>query len=71
VCAAILLLSLRFRALQTDIRIVIIIVGAGMALNALVTGCISTPLPRFQARVIWLVPALAAIVEFRRLTRQP
>jgi hypothetical protein len=69
VCGAIVVLSLRFRALQPDIRIVIVIVGAGLALNAFVTGCISTPLPRFQARMIWLVPALAAIVEFRRLTR--
>jgi hypothetical protein len=68
---AFLLLLLRFRTLDPALRTLVAIVFAGIVLNALVTGSISTPFPRFQARVIWLVPALAAIVELRRLLRRP
>jgi hypothetical protein len=67
---AFVLLLLRFRALDPGIRALVAIVFAGIVLNALVTGSVSTPFPRFQARVIWLVPALAAIVELRRLLRR-
>jgi hypothetical protein len=69
VVASVVLLALRFRTLEPDLRATILIVLAGMLLNALVTGAISTPDHRFQARVIWLLPALATLVEARRLAR--
>ena len=35
-------------------------VVAAMALNAVICGILSGPHPRYQARVIWLLPLLAA-----------
>ena len=69
VIGALILLLLRFRWLETGAKAGVAIVLAGVVLNALATGTVSTPDHRFQARVIWLLPALAAIVEFRRLAR--
>jgi hypothetical protein len=69
VVGALILLLLRFRTLDTGAKAVFAIVLAGVVLNALATGTVSTPNHRFQARVIWLLPALAAIVEFGRLAR--
>jgi hypothetical protein len=66
VLASVILLALRFRTLDASTRAVIGIVLTGIVLNALVTGTLSTPHHRFQARVIWLLPALAAIVEIGR-----
>jgi len=43
----------------------------GVALNAVVGGCLSEPHNRYQARVIWLVPLIALVValQWRRLQR--
>ncbi|MGE3301805.1 MAG: hypothetical protein AB7M12_01675 [Hyphomonadaceae bacterium] len=38
---------------------------AGLAVNAVVCGVISGPFPRYQARMAWLVPALAILAEAR------
>lgn len=39
---------------------------AGVALNAAVLGALSTPHHRYQARVIWLLPVIALVVDFER-----
>jgi len=38
------------------------LVLAGLAANALITGVLSGPNPRYQARVIWLVPLVAYVL---------
>ena len=38
------------------------LVLAGLAANALITGVLSAPNPRYQARVIWLVPLVAYVL---------
>ena len=38
-------------------------VFAGIVLNAAITGCLSVVIPRFQARVIWLIPLCALLLE--------
>jgi hypothetical protein len=38
---------------------------AGLVVNAVACGVISGPFPRYQARVAWLVPALAMLAEVR------
>jgi hypothetical protein len=38
----------------------------GVTLNAIVAGSLSTPHHRYQARVIWLIPIIALIVDFGR-----
>jgi hypothetical protein len=70
VVGSMVLLLLRFRTLDPAAKALIAVVLAGVVLNALVTGTVSRPDHRFQARVIWLVPALAAIVAVRCLARQ-
>jgi hypothetical protein len=40
----------------------VLVVGAGVLANALICAVFAAPLDRFQARVIWLVPFLAAAV---------
>ena len=50
---------------------VVAIVLLGVLLNAAITGALSTPHDRYQARVIWLVPMLALLVHaWRRRARQ-
>jgi hypothetical protein len=48
----------------------VILIG-GVVANAAVTGILSTPHDRYQARVIWLIPLLAMIVLLRRRRRPP
>lgn len=48
----------------------VILIG-GVIANAAVTGILSTPHERYQARVIWLIPLLAMIVFLRRSPRTP
>lgn len=47
------------------------LVIVGVVANAAVTGILSTPHDRYQARVIWLIPLLAMIVFLRRKKGQP
>lgn len=42
------------------------LVAAGILLNAAVCGILSGPFARYQSRIVWLVPMLAAIVVVRR-----
>ena len=37
------------------------LIGAGIVINAAVCGVLSGPFPRYEARLIWLVPAIALI----------
>lgn len=51
--------------------LLVALVGAGLLLNAVICGVLASPYPRFQARVIWLLPlaALIAVDLVRRLPR--
>jgi hypothetical protein len=42
------------------------IIFLGVALNAVICGVLSGPYDRYQARVIWLVPLMAALAFFRQ-----
>ena len=48
------------------LRVFAIVLVGGVVANAAVTGILSTPHDRYQARVIWLVPLLALVVFLRR-----
>jgi hypothetical protein len=48
----------------------VVLIG-GVVANAAVTGILSTPHDRYQARVIWLVPLLAVIVFLHGRRRAP
>jgi len=39
-----------------------VILLLGLFLNALICGVLASPYGRFQARIIWLLPVLAALV---------
>jgi hypothetical protein len=65
-----LLLAIRFRTLKVDTKAVFAVILTSIILNALVTGSLSAAVDRYQARVIWLLPFLAAVVEIKRLTEQ-
>lgn len=43
-----------------------VLILAGIVVNALVCGALSSPHDRYQARVVWLIPLLALIYEFGR-----
>ncbi len=43
---------------------------AGLFLNAVVCGALSKPDPRYQARVIWLLPALVLMLEAQSYSRR-
>ena len=45
-----------------NIRAVAVILLLGLFLNALICGVLASPYGRFQARIIWLLPVLAALV---------
>lgn len=67
--AGVLRLLLRQESLSRldSIDLFITLVCTGMLVNALVTGVVGGPFDRYQARVIWLVPALAgALLLFSR-----
>jgi hypothetical protein len=44
----------------------VLVVGAGVLANAVICAVFAAPLDRFQSRVIWLVPFLAAAVLLQR-----
>ena len=70
--AAFGLVKLRAQENDTDGRfpISLWVIGFGILANALVCSALASPLDRFQARVIWLVPLLALGIWFKnqRLT---
>jgi len=74
VCAGAILFAAAFRGLygprpgREELTLFCLIVVSGIVLNAAVTGILSTPHDRYQARVIWLIPLLAllAALEGRR-----
>jgi hypothetical protein len=55
--------------INKDILIFIAIVVAGLCLNAAITGILSAPYNRYQARVIWLVPFLGMYLACLRNKR--
>ena len=49
-----------------------VVIGAGVLANAVICAVFAAPLDRFQSRVIWLVPLLAAAVLLQlRIARRP
>ena len=44
--------------------------AAGVILNAAVCGILSGPFPRYQSRIVWLIPA-GAVLLLTRLRRRP
>lgn len=58
------------RRLTREQRDVLLVVLAGLALNALVFGGLSAPVDRYQSRLIWLLPVLAVIFYARSLDGQ-
>ncbi len=70
VCVAIAYLlargSIAYRQKDTADRNLWIAIGwaiAGIVLNAVICGALSEPIPRYQARVIWLLPLAALLLE--------
>jgi hypothetical protein len=49
---------------------VLVMFAAGVVLNAAVCGILSGPFPRYQSRIVWLVPAgaLLAVARLRQRT---
>lgn len=50
---------------------VAVLFAAGVILNAAVCGILSGPFPRYQSRIVWLIPAGAALLATRRLRGPP
>lgn len=52
-------------------REMLLVALAGLAINAAIFGGLSVPVDRYQGRVVWIIPALAALfwLERRRTTR--
>jgi hypothetical protein len=48
---------------ETDILLVLL---AGLAINAVIFGGLSAPVDRYQGRIIWLVPMLAGLFWLAR-----
>jgi hypothetical protein len=70
-----LLPLVQFRHQSRLLALTIVIVPTLIA-NAFVTGVFSVPVPRYQARIIWLIPLLAALMALdmfqpSRRTRNP
>ncbi len=57
------------RRMSNSLRRVSRWVFAGILVNAILCGCISNQLPRYQARVVWLFPLLALVVESQAWVR--
>jgi hypothetical protein len=47
----------------------ILLTAAFVLSNAAVCGALSAPVPRYQARLIWLIPALALLIGGSMLAR--
>lgn len=58
------------RVLGSKERRIILVLSAGIALNALVFGGLSAVDPRYQTRVGWLIPACAAALLLARTARR-
>jgi hypothetical protein len=54
----------------TQVRVIVVVLLAGMLLNAVVCGAISTPHDRYQTRVLWLLPLLAITLALRAWDRR-
>jgi hypothetical protein len=65
--SATILLAAAVEGWRRDRRTLYVIVALGifLAMNATVTGVLSSVTDRYQARVIWLVPLFACLVVFR------
>jgi hypothetical protein len=53
-----------------DLRRLAVVIIFGIVVNAFVCGAMSEPYDRYQARVIWLIPLLAALMCQRRWLRR-
>lgn len=51
---------------EHKIREIAIIIVLGVVINALICGALASPYGRFQARIVWLIPLLAAFVWTER-----
>ena len=54
------------RIMNSLLKRVFVWAFAGLVLNAAISGAISFAQPRYQARVVWIVPMVALLVESRR-----
>ena len=63
----------RWRRVDGRVRMLLLVIGLGLTLNAAVTGGLSAVHDRYQNRVIWLVPfaALVLLATARRRDAQP
>lgn len=74
--AALSVLALRPSRIRVDMRRVVVVGAAGLLSNAAICGVLASPYDRFQARVAWLIPVLAAMglaawLRTRNLERDP
>ena len=53
-----------------DLRRLAVVIIFGIVVNAFVCGAMSEPYDRYEARVIWLIPLLAALMYQRRGLRR-
>ena len=44
----------------------LLVAVAGLAINAAIFGGLSVPVDRYQGRVVWIIPALAALFWLNR-----
>jgi hypothetical protein len=69
VVISVLVLLGSFQALRghafAPLRALIAAVFLGVALNALIIGCLAMVQPRYQSRVVWLVPLMGAIAALQ------
>jgi hypothetical protein len=49
----------------------VLCVGVGVVANAAIAGGLSKPHPRYQARIVWLLPAAAALLLLPPRPRPP
>lgn len=64
--AASVWLAVRWRRLDTSSRMAVALVTAGIVGNAIICAAFSGAAPRYQARVIWLLPLIVMLLMLRR-----
>ncbi|MEO6093130.1 MAG: hypothetical protein ABIT04_13045 [Novosphingobium sp.] len=67
---AVLVAACCWPAAPARLRVFLLMILAGIAVNALVCGGISQPATRYGSRVIWLLPALAVVASTMLLARR-
>lgn len=67
--AVLLGLTAHPRALPPGLRVTALMILAGILVNAFVCGAVSQPASRYGARVIWLLPFMAALMALVALRR--